>query len=189
ERPFAGGAVLPDIGPAGEPGQGLRVEILVPHEIASIHEAPSDVPDRPLHLALGPCSVGPAGADAEAPVSGEAEELGILHQLAALVAQIPGDDAGHLVEEDLAGHPAEEGERFLQAGHQGRHILFRSKLEPEQARVAQYDDEGVALPPGEGEFGEVDLRLMAWLGFEADNRLDLRPRPDLRHVKPELGVT
>lgn len=149
--------MFPNIGPTGEPGEGLGIQAVISGEIARVNEAPADIADRPLDLALGLCPVWPAGTDAKAPVGRETEKLGILDQLSTLVPQVPGDDAGHLVEEDLAGHAAEEGKRFLQAREQRRHVLTGCKLEPEQTRVAEHNDECVALPPGEVELGEIDL--------------------------------
>ena len=47
--------------------------------------------------------------------------------------------------------------------------------------------ERVALAPGEGELGEVDLWLAARLGLEAHQRLWSWSGPHLRHVELELS--
>src|SRR5690606_440350 len=152
----------------------------------AVHEALAEIPDRPLHLALGPGSIRPAGAYSKAPVRREAKELGILDQLSALVAQIPGDDARHLVEEDFARYAAEEGEGLLQTREQGPHVLLRIEAEPQKSRIAEHQEERVALAPGEGELGKIDLSLCSWLRLEPDDRIGQRFRANLLDEDLEL---
>jgi hypothetical protein len=62
---------------------------------------------RALDLALGLGSIQAAGADAEAPGRGEAQELGILQEPAAARPVVLDDHTLHQVEEDVLGHAAE----------------------------------------------------------------------------------
>lgn len=54
------------------------------------------------------------------------------------------------------------------------------------ARIAENQEERVPLAPREGELGEVDLRLMTPLRFEAHKRLRGGLRPHLGYVVPEM---
>src|SRR5690606_37510478 len=60
-----------------EPAQRLGVQIFVADELARVEEALATVADRPLDLALGPCSVRSTRSRSKAPVLGEAQELGV----------------------------------------------------------------------------------------------------------------
>src|SRR5690606_9096732 len=88
----------------------------------------------------------------------------------------------HLVEEDLSRHAAEEAERRLQAQEEGAHVLARIEAHPEQARVAEDDQQPVAHAPGQSDLGEVDLGLLGRRGLEAHDGLGQRARPNLPHV-------
>ncbi len=100
-RGLVGGAMVANIGHGGEPVQGLGIEVGVAGKGAAVQEALADVTDRPLDLALGLCAVGATGADPEAPVGGEAQELGILEDAASLGATILQNDGLELIEEQL----------------------------------------------------------------------------------------
>src|SRR5439155_948369 len=80
---------------------------------------------------------GATRADPEAPVGGEAEELGILEQPSAAWAVVLDDHALHLIEEDLVGHAAERGEGPLETQHDGERRLARHELDREHPRVAE----------------------------------------------------
>ena len=77
----------------------------------------------------------------------------------------------------LARHAAERGEGVLQAAHHDLHRLALVERDREQPRVAEHDQEGEALAPGEAHVGEVDLRLVPRRRLEADDRLRLGTRP------------
>jgi len=108
-----------------QPRVGLIGQVAVAEELPAVEEVLPQVADRPLDLALGLGPVRPAGADAEAPVSGEPQELGVLDQPLTLVTQVLGDHARHLVEEQLPRYAAEEAKRLFQAVDQGAHVLLR----------------------------------------------------------------
>jgi hypothetical protein len=120
-------------------------------------------------------------------VGGEAEELRILDDLAARGPLIVDDDGLELIEEQLAGDAAEVLERRLEPAHQRAHRLARIALDPEKPREADHHHQGEPLAPGEPHLGEIDLRLVAGVGLEANQRLGLRPRPDLPGEALELG--
>src|SRR5690606_4618623 len=130
--------------------------------------------------------VGTAGADPESPVGAEAKKLGVFDELLSLVTQVVRDDARHLVEEELAGYAAEEGEGLLQAADEDPHVLLGEELHPEESGIAEHDEQDEALPPREAHLGEIDLRLMTRLGLEADNRLRVGPRPRLANEDLDL---
>ena len=60
--------------------------------------------------------------------------------------------------------------------------------DPEQARVAEHDQEGVAPSPGEVELGEVHLGLVARGRLEADEGRLRWARADLADVAADAGV-
>lgn len=98
----------PDIGHGIEPVERLGIEIGVTGELTAIEEALAHVTDGALDLPLGLGAVGAAGQNAEAPVSGEAQELGVFDHLASVGSVIVDDHGLHLVEEELLGYAAEE---------------------------------------------------------------------------------
>jgi hypothetical protein len=53
----------------------------------------------------------------------EPQKLGILDQPLTLVTQVVSDHAGHLIEQELTGHAAEEGKRLLEAAHEHTHVF------------------------------------------------------------------
>lgn len=61
---------------------------------------------------------------------------GDVDQPAALGPQVPGQDAAHLIEEELAGHAAEEAEGGLQTRNQSPDVLAWIELKPQEPRVA-----------------------------------------------------
>ena len=81
-------------------------------------------------------------------MGGEAQELGILEHPATSGAAVLEDDGLELIEEQLVGHAAAEGEGLLEAGHQGAHRLAGVELHPEEARVAEDIHHGKRLPQG-----------------------------------------
>src|SRR5690606_40602120 len=99
------------------------------------------------------------------------EKLLVDHELTAQKAKVLGDYRLHLIEEQLPGESAEEVKGFLQAGEESPHVLTREEAQPQQSGVAEYHEQGVALPPGELELREVDLRLMGGRRLEAHPRL------------------
>src|SRR5205807_8306790 len=136
----------------GQPVEGLGIEVGVAREAAAIEEALAHVANGPLDFALGLGAVRPAGADAEAPVGGEAQELGILDDAPALGTVIVDDHGLQLIEEQLGRDTAEEVEGLLEPPYERQHGLAAVELEPEEARIAQHHHQREALAPG-----EVDL--------------------------------
>ena len=128
-RPLPGRVVDADVGHAPEPPLGLCVQVRVTGERAAVGEALADVADGPLDLPRRLRPVGPAGPGPEAPVDGEAEELGVLGHAPTLASQIPHDHALHLVEQEVLRHAAEEGEGRLQRrpGHPPRRHVGRPR--------------------------------------------------------------
>src|SRR6267154_224482 len=182
-----GGAMHALIG-ADEPAGALIGQVGVAQEGPAVEEIAAEVADGPLHLALGLRPEGTARADPEAPVGGEAEELGILEQPPAAGAVVFENHALHLIEEDLAGHAAERGEGALQAEHDGERRLARHELDEEHPRVAEDHEEREAFAPGEADFSEIELGLPTGRGLKPDDRLRLGARADAGHVGFELTV-
>lgn len=71
----------PHIRHAIEPREALRVEVGVTDELAAVEEVTSEVADRTLDLAFRLRAVRTTRPDPEAPVGGEAEEMGSLQRL------------------------------------------------------------------------------------------------------------
>src|SRR5690606_40450595 len=134
------------------------------------------------------CTVRPARTRCEAPVIREAQELGVSDERPAFESQILCDDRLHLIEEQLLRHAAEEGERILEPGDQGAHVLPAVEAQPQHARIAENDEQRVAHTPREAEACEVDLRLVAGRRLETDDRLWSRHRPYLPHVLLQLRI-
>ena len=160
---------------------------MVVQELPAVKEVAAHVAHRPLHLPFGLGPVGSAGAGREAPVRAEAEELGIVNQPAPVEPLILRDDRPHLIEEQLPGDTAEERERLLKARQQGSHVLAREEAQPQELRVAEHHEEGVALAPRQPEVREVHLGLMARRGLEAHDGLGFTG-PDLPDVLLQLCV-
>lgn len=115
----------------------------------------------------------------------EAEELEIAAQPAAAEPLVARDHRPHLIEEHLAGDAAPHCEARLQAQHQGPQILSRIELDPEEARVPEHHQQGVAHAPRESTVREVDLGLLARWGLVPHH--GLRQRPPGLHVRAEPG--
>ena len=179
QRPLLEGAVLPDVGHGLEPVLGLMVQIRVGGEGAAVEEALPQVADRPLHLALGFGPVGPTGSCPEAPMMGEPEELCVLDQGTAIVAQVLHNDGLHLVEESLRRHTSEGFKGSLKAPEQGAHVLLGIEPKPEEAGVAENDEKSIASTPGQTKMGKVHLGLVARRGLKADDRIKGRVRTNL----------
>jgi hypothetical protein len=188
DRPLPGGPVDPAVRLL-EPAPTLLVQVAITEEGATVDEVVPDIVDRSLHLALRLRAVRAAGPGGEIPVSGEALELFVLHELPAEEAQILRDHRLHLVEEQFPGDAAEEAERLLEAAEESAHVLLRVEPEPQEARVAEDDQERVALAPGERELGEVDLSLVRRRRLETHDRLLLGPWPNGAHILLQLRVS
>src|SRR5690606_20117552 len=172
-----------------EPALTLSVQVGIVQEDAAVDEVAPDVADGALHLALGPGTVGAAGAGPKAPVRGKAQELLVDDKLAAQEAQVLGDHRLHLIEEKLLGHATEEVKRLFEATEQAPHVLAAEVAEVLVAGVAEHDDERVALAPGAAELGEVHLPLLARGRLEAVGRLGGRGAgPHTSHVVAKLRV-
>src|SRR6266568_2402486 len=182
-----GGAMHALIG-ADEPAGTLIGQVGVAQEGPAVEEIAAEVADGPLHLALGLRPEGTARADPEAPVGGEAEELGILEQPPAARAVVLENHALHLIEEDLVGHATEGREGPLEAQHDGERRLARHEFDREYPRVAEDDEEREALAPGEVDLGEIELGLLTGWGLKPHDRLQLRAWADAGHVGFELTV-
>jgi len=122
-------------------------------------------------------------------VVGEAEELRIGDEPPALEPPVAGNDGPHLIEEQLAGHPAEAREGGFETGEQRPQILARGEAEPEEPGVAQDHEERIAHAPRQHEPGEVHLGLVTRRRFEAHHLLDGRGRPQPLHQHLELTQT
>lgn len=61
------------------------------------------------------------------------------------------------------------------------------ELEPEEARVAQHDEQSVSLTPREAELGEVCLCLVARIGIEANDLFNWCFGSHLSHEDLKLG--
>ena len=97
------------------------------------------------------------------------------------------DHGLHLVEEQLRGHATEVVEGLLESGDDDGHRLPRIEAHPQQARVAEDDEQRVPLSPREPKLGEIDLRLVPSRCFEPHHRLRLGARSHLPHEHFELG--
>src|SRR5688572_15719793 len=94
------------IGHALEPALPLVIEIGILQEVPAVDELAAQVADRALDFALRLGPIRAACARREAPMMGEAEELRVAHERAALEPQVPRDDRLHLIEEQLLRHAA-----------------------------------------------------------------------------------
>lgn len=83
------------------------MQVLVVEERAAVEEALAQIPDRPLHLALGLGPIGAAGTRPKAPVRSEAQKLAVEHEALAAESIIREHHGAHLVEQQLLGHAAE----------------------------------------------------------------------------------
>ena len=182
-------AVDAHVGGGIDPGPCLMVEILIVDERTTVEEPFSHVPYRAFDLAFGLSSIRPAGSDPEAPMVGKAEELGVLEDAASLVPFIVDDHGLHLIEKQLGGHAAEVGKRVLQPLEEMLHGLTPEKLQPEDAGIAQHDEQGVPLAPGKAKVGKVDLPLSTRRRLEADDGFLRRLGTDRADILLHLRVT
>ena len=188
-RPLARRRVHPHIGDVVEPLPALLIEIGVIEKRPAVDEIVAQVADRTLDFALGLRAVGATRARREAPVMREAEKLEIAHERAALQPQVARDHRLHLIEEQLLRDATEIAKGVLEPVDQRPHVLARIKPAPQQPRVAEHDEQGVAHAPRKRESREVDLRLAARRRLEPDHRLGRRRRPDLAHKRFQLRIT
>ena len=137
----------PHIGDVVEPVPSLLIEIGVIEERAAVDEIVAQVADGPLDFALGLRAIRATRARREAPVMREAEKLEIAHERAALQPQVARDHRLHLIEEQLLRDAAERAKRLLEPVDQRPHVLARIEPAPQQPRVAEHDEQGVAHAP------------------------------------------
>lgn len=97
---------------------------------------------------------------------------------------IPRQDAAHLIEEQLVRHAAPRREAGAEALLEGAQIRAGDQADPEQPRVAEGDQQGVADAPRETAVGEVHLGLVARGRLEAHDRRG--GGPELLHIGPRL---
>ena len=107
---------------------------------------------------------------------------------AALQPQVTRDHRLHLIEEQLLRDAAEVAKRVLESVDQRPHVLARVEPTPQQARVAEHDEQRVPHAPRKRESREVDLRLPARRRLEADDRLGRGPRSHLTDKLLQLRV-
>src|SRR5690606_30605201 len=154
-----------------EPTQRLGVEVVIADELACVEEALATVADRPLDLALGPCSVRSTRSRSKAPVLSEAQKLGVQDQRATFAASVVVHDGAHLVEEQLRRHAAEVRERRLKPADQRLHVLATIELQPQQPGIGEHDQQRVPPAPWQIESAEIDLALKACRRLEAHDRI------------------
>ena len=186
-----GRRVHSNVGHLGQPRVKLGVEGLQVGEGAPFQEAPLDVSDGPLHLALGARPVRRAGEDIETPVIGEGGELPLDHRRGALGAGL----SHHLlevVEQQLARDTAKGVKGPFQKLHEHPAALGNDKAGPDHPGVAEHDHQqaqpaaAAAVHDGAAR-GPVDLGLPAGLGLESVHEpLDVTLL-DARHNLPEDG--
>jgi hypothetical protein len=155
------------IGHGVEPVERLAIEIGIARERPAVEEARARVADGALDLALRLGTIGAADANAEAPGGAVPQELGSPEHAVTRGTAVLGDDGLQLVEEDLGGHATEEVKGFLKTAYQGAHRLARVKLQPQEARIAEHNDQTVPRAPGKADVGELDLGLLAGQRLEA----------------------
>ncbi len=187
DGPLAGRAVDPHIRDLAQPAHTLIREIGIAQKLPPVEKAAAQVADRSLHFPLGLRAIRTARPNAKAPVRGEAPKLRILQELAPTGSLVLNDDRLQLIKEDLLRHPAEVREGALQTLQDRQRRLPWYELHIQLARIAEDDQHGVALPPGQPDLGEIELRLQSRRCLEADDGLELRTRPHAGHVIPETG--
>ena len=146
-RPLARRPVHPHIGDVVEPLASLLIEIRVIGKRPTVDEIVAQVAHRTLDFALGLRAIGSTRARREAPVMREAEKLEIAHERAALQPQVARDHRLHLIEEQLLRDAAELAKRLLESLDQRPHVLAQVKPAPQQARVAEHDEQRVPHAP------------------------------------------
>jgi len=106
------GAVQPDIGHRIEPVAQLIVEIVEVTEGPGQEEVLADIAERPLHLALGLGTVGPAGLGLEAVMARQGQERAVVDDVALII--LAGHRRLHAVVENLDRQPAADHLRHAQ---------------------------------------------------------------------------
>jgi hypothetical protein len=104
-------------------------------------------------------------------MTAEAQKLEVVYELTSLETKIARDHRLHLIEQKLVRNTPKEGKRFFQPADQGTQILPWVEAQPEQARIAEHDQQRVAHGPGEEEAREIDLSQVARRRFETQHRL------------------
>ena len=185
-----GGGVDAHIGDLVEPLAELHVEIVEVAEAAAEEEVLADVAERALDLALRLGPVGLARLRQVAVVAGEVEQGAVVDDVASL-GILAAEHGAHAVVEDLLRHAAERLEGGGMAAQQRRQVLMQHEAGPHHAAVAEHQREQPDDPLGAGlvgehgaEMREVDLRLAARRGLEADLERRRLGRPD---VAQEVG--
>jgi hypothetical protein len=159
------------IGDTVEPDLSLVIEIRIVKERSAVDDIAAQMADGTLDFALRLRAIRTTGAGREAPVTGEAQKLRIAHERAAFEPQVARDDRLHLIEEQLLRDATEIAERLLETVHERRHILARIEAAPQQPRVAEDHEQGVAHAPVKSKSCEVDLRLSTSRRLEPDDWL------------------
>src|SRR5512144_187472 len=136
-RDLAGGAVDTGVGYLAQPALDRQVRRLaiddqtVPGEPARQRnvEALPQIPDEPLHLALGLRPIRRAQPGPEAAVAGEVEKAGMEAVSTAAVAVPLDDDGARIVVQHLARHAAEGEEGILVRRDQRLDTLVGDELD------------------------------------------------------------
>ena len=126
-------------------------------------------------------------------MAGEVDQRPVVDNVALGV--LAADRGLHPVIEDLARPAVERGEGGEVTAQHGLQALMQDEARPEQAAVAEHqgeqpDDACDARLVGERhlELGEVDLRLVAGRGLEADFEDSGRRRPQVAERVRDGGV-
>ena len=126
-------------------------------------------------------------------VAGKIDQRPVVDDVALGI--LAADRGLHPVIEDLARHAVERREGGEVAAQHGLQVLVQDEAGPEQAAVAEHqgeqpDDPGHPRLVGERhlELGEVDLRLVAGRGLEADLERGGRWRPQIAERIGDGGV-
>lgn len=167
------GAVQADVGDGVEPAPKLAVEVVEVAEGTCQEEVLADVGERSLDLPLGLGPVRAAGARQEAVVLGERHQGSVVDDVAVCI--LAGDRRLHAIVEDLDRHAADRGKGLHVTAQQRLQILVQDEACLDVPGMAEHqreqpDDAGRArrIREGDDEAGEVDLRLLAGRGLEAD---------------------
>src|SRR5207342_3616828 len=134
----------------------LRVEIIEVAERAAEEEVLADVPERPLHFALGFGPIGSTGTRLEAVVPCEVEEAAVVNDQA--VGILADHRRLHAVVENFLRRPADRFERRNVTAQDGLQVLVDDEARPDQPREAEHQRE---QPYDAGDAG-----LVAELNFE-----------------------
>ena len=191
ERPRVRRPVDPGVGHGAAPRLEPGVDLFPRREAPPGQGVALDVLHPALDLPLGLRPIGLAGARREAVVAREVLE----DRVPADGARRPAEDlCPRIVIQTREGHAAEVAKGPLVAVEEHREPLVRIAIRETAARVAEGEHEEVdglrPLADPHPQLPEVDLRLLAGAGLEADGR-DGRPAalvPPRLHVPLDLEV-